>query len=338
MSLSNLPAEVLRKHYSHTCPGPIVLRPVRAAEVNSHNWFVHLNDETAPRFVLKKKGGPDKISIQQWQNTVCEYSRATAKTKLLPKLLPADHGELFVEEEGAFFRLMEFRSGNLFAGLRTELRSCGEALGEINLAIRNSSLGDSSPLYKNLSPAEQTSVLKHPQKNMGPGDFGWDAIAWVAKEAPARYAEIEFIESQTNLPRHPVHHDFMPQNLLFQDNRVTAVLDPDSLVVDFQMHAVTFAASRLSPEKLGWDFLAGYHSVIPLTVAELRLLPAFIRREAVRRINWILRVNFLLGGNAWRMDLYKHRHNIDSANAWEAEFAMSDDQLLEKIQNHDGGK
>ncbi len=331
MSLYFPPIHLLRKHYSRLCPERSTLQPVSGAEINSRNWFVHLNNETVPRFVLKKKTSPDKDLVDRLPVTVCEYSIAAKKNQLLPKLLSADNGQLFVFDDGAFFRLTEFREGEKFSGTTAELRACGTALAQVHLALENCTFGENSDLYTNLSEVEKSTVLKCDGKDFGPGDFGQRAIEWLECESPARYAEIELIESQSDLPRQPVHHDFMPQNLLFKDQQVVAVLDPDSLVIDFELHAIAFAASRLSPEKVPWEFLASYHSVVPLTPKELRLLPAFVRREAVRRINWIFRVNFLMGQDSWRTDFFKHLRNIEITYAWEAEFALSDQELLRKI-------
>jgi Ser/Thr protein kinase RdoA (MazF antagonist) len=331
MSIAHAPTEILRQHFSRCTRERFTVRPVNAAEVNSRNWLVHLNNEAAPRFILKKKISHDAGLPKQWQSYLREYVLATQKTDLLPKLLPADNGELFVPDGDTLFRLFEYRVGGDFPKTSAALRDAGSALAQVHLAIRSSSFAETSNLYKNLSTTEAAAALKSVKNNWAEVEFGQIAFQWLTQQAPELYTEMEFVESQTQLPRQPVHHDFVPHNSLFEGDRVAAVLDPDSLVVDFPMQAVAFAASRFSPERPPWDFLAGYHSVIPLTAIEVRLFPAFVRREAVRRINWILRTNLLQGRDCWRSDMSKHLRNIERTHVWDSEFALADGLLSKKL-------
>jgi len=331
MSIAHAPAEILRQHYSRCSRERFTVRPVNAAGVNSRNWLVHLNDEATPRFILKKKISHDASLPEQWQSYLREYVLATRKTDLLPKLLPADDGELFVTDGDTLVRLFEYRVGGAFPGSSAALRAAGSALAQLHLAIRHRAFNATSKLYLNLPAMEIAAALKSAKGDWAEVEFGRAAIQWLTQEAPALYAEIGFIESQTHFQRQPVHHDFTPHNSLFEGDCVAAVLDPDSLVSDFQMQAVAFAASRFSPEKPAWDFLAGYHSVIPLAAGEARLFPAFVRREAVRRVNWILRTNLLQGRDCWRSDVSKHLRNIERTRAWDSEFALADDALSKKL-------
>jgi Ser/Thr protein kinase RdoA (MazF antagonist) len=331
MSLTHAPAEILRQHYSRCRQEKLTVRPVNAAEINSRNWLVHLNDEATPRFILKKKISHDPSLPEHWRSSLREYVQAAQETDLLPKLLTADHGELFVSDGDTFIRLFEYRDGGAFPETRAALRAAGSALAQVHLAIRSCSFAETSNLYHNLSAAEMAAALKSARDDWGDVEFGRTTIQWLTQQAPALYAEIDSIESRADLPQQAVHHDFTPHNSLFEGDRVVAVLDPDSLVIDFQMQAVAFAASRFSPGQPSWDFLAGYHAVLPLSAPELRLFTAFVRREAVRRINWILRTNLLQGRDCWRVDVPKHLRNIERARAWDSEFALSDDALLKKL-------
>jgi Ser/Thr protein kinase RdoA (MazF antagonist) len=143
-----------------------------------------------------------------------------------------------------------------------------------------------------------------------------------------------------DLPIDWVHRDFHPGNTLFANGRITAILDLDSLATDCRMQAVAFAASRFAgyDAKRIWAFLAAYHAVDPLIAGELRLVPDFIRREAVRRLNWIIRVNVLLGQDLWRGDLEKQAGYLTQANKLDKAFAATFITLKRKLEQHPSGK
>lgn len=273
MSAEADPAAVLRAHYARACPQPFLLEPVDAAEVNSRNWIVSVNGEK--RFVLKR-GADSKVAER--------YAEFSSRTALLPPLVPAADGKPCARVEGQAFRLMEYREGHAFPGSEAALEQAARALAQLHLALRD--VPGSLPFSDRYLPLEQIS-----------GPIGEEELrGW--------YAEMQMIESRSDLPLGWVHHDYHPGNVLFRGDRVSAILDMDSLGTDFRMQAVAFAASRFA----GADpprtrrFLAAYGALDPLTAAELQRYPAFVRREALRRINWILRA----GGDAWRGDLDKH--------------------------------
>jgi Ser/Thr protein kinase RdoA (MazF antagonist) len=330
MSRSRVPVEILRRHYSRLGQERSTALPVNAAEINSHNWFVHFGDDPVPRFVLKIKEVEDASLCPEWESAVRSYITASSKVDLLPRLLPTDQGEFFAWDDGALIRLSEYRSGTSFVDSADALRSGGVALARVHRALEGGRARATSPLYVNLSDAEKSVARAQVQDGGDKSEFVREAFRWLTEEAPALYAELDALEPKAG-PRGPVHHDFAPQNVLWKGKEVAAVLDPDSLVVDFQMQAVAFAASRFSPKSVAWDFLAGYHAVIPLELFELRLFPAFVRREAIRRLNWILRVNLILQRDCWRSDFSKHARNIEMSRRWDSEFAVTDEALRKQL-------
>jgi len=256
-------AGVLRTRFSHACPGTFSLEPVAAAEVNSRNWIVRLGGE--PRFVLKR--GP-------FQRIVEFYGELSRRTPLLPPLVA------YAVERNELFRLLEFRDGHAFPGGDAALAGAARALAQLHLALREAP--GSLPYSERYLPLRQEEIS-------GP----------LAGELPRWYREVEALEALPDLPRGWIHHDYHPANVLFRGDRVVAILDMDSLGTDFRMQAGAFAASRFGNAR---GFLAAYDAVDPLTETEKRNYTGFVRREAVRRINWILRE----GGDAWRRDLDRH--------------------------------
>jgi len=212
-----------------------------------------------PRFVLKR--GP-------LHGIVDFYGEFSRRTLLLPSMVA------FARQGNELFRLIEFREGQPWPGGGVE---AARALAQLHLALRD--VPGELPFSERYAPLRQAAQFM--------------------RELPGWYREIEALEALPELPRGWIHHDYHPDNVLFSGGRVTAILDMDSLITDFRMQAVAFAASRFGD---AGRFLAAYREIDPLTATEVKSYAGFVRREAVRRISWILRE----GGNAWRGDLEKH--------------------------------
>jgi hypothetical protein len=90
-----------------------------------------------------------------------------------------------------------------------------------------------------------------------------------------------------------VHYDLHPGNIIIADNVV--FLDP-TLAYGYELQALSFAASRFSTEPERFMAAMGITGD----------WKPWARREAVCRVNWILRQNYIMGYNAWRGDLKKH--------------------------------
>lgn len=261
--MSREAATVLREHYARSCP-QFALEAAEGAAINSRNWIVRVDGK--PRFVLKQG------ACGQVTRLYVEFARLCP---LLPPLVPSDKGAVCVQGE---WRLMQYRPGR--SGTNPE--AAGKALAQLQRAIRE--------VPGEIRPSGNYDFLAGKELAAASERF---------PELPRWYAEIRKLESSPGLKRGWVHHDYHPRNVLFDGDEVSAILDMDSLVTDFRMQAVAFAAHRFGDSPA---FIDAYHAVDPLTAAERESADAFARREAVRRINWILRDP----SGKWDKDLDKH--------------------------------
>jgi hypothetical protein len=220
-------------------------------------------------WIVRRDGKPRFVlKCGPLQGIVDFYGEFSRHTPLLPAMIA------FARQGSELFRLIEFREGQHWPGGGVE---AARALAQLHLALRD--VPGELPFSERYAPLPQAAKQR--------------------PELPGWYREIEALEALPELPRGWIHHDYHPDNVLFSGGRVTAILDMDSLITDFRMQAVAFGASRFGDAA---GFIEAYAAIDPLTATELRSHAAFVRREAVRRINWILRE----GGNAWRGDLEKH--------------------------------
>ncbi len=327
------PADILRAHYAQRCQGELFLEAAQGGGVNSQNYLVRVGtNDTAPSFVLKSETLTG--SATKWKDRLTFQQRVAQCEPLAPATIPSDLGALGLELAGKVWRLMEFRTGDVFSGSQPELISAAQGLAQLHNHIR--CLPGASPvssLYNHLSSDESAMVLQALDGPLGTTPFGQQVKHLMTTTLPPVTAAIEEIERRSFLPVDWVHRDFHPGNVLFAQGKLTAILDLDSLATDFRMQAVAFAASRFAgydPEKL-WVFLAAYHAIDPLTAMELKSMPGFIRREALRRLNWIIRVNVLQEQNLWREDLAKQAGILDKAKQLDTAFDQAHGALLKTI-------
>ncbi|MGV3757279.1 MAG: phosphotransferase enzyme family protein [Verrucomicrobiota bacterium] len=327
------PADILRAHYAQRCQGELFLEAAKGGGVNSQNYLVRLGSaDAAPKFVLKSEALAG--SATKWKDRLLFQQRVAQCEPLVPATIPADLGALGLEQAGIVCRLLEFRTGDVFSGSQPELISAAQGLAQLHSHIRSLPGGSPvSPLYDHLTPDESAKVLSALDGPLGTTPFGQQVKHLMTTVLPPVTVAVEEIERSSFLPVDWVHRDFHPGNALFAQGRLTAILDLDSLATDFRMQAVAFAASRFAGydlEKL-WAFLAAYHAIDPLTAMELKSVPGFIRREALRRLNWIIRVNVLQGEDLWRGDLEKQAGILNKVKQLDAAFDQAHGALLKTI-------
>ncbi len=327
------PADILRAHYALRCQGELFLETAKGGGVNSQNYLVRLGSTTStPSYVLKSE--TLAVNASGWKDRLTFQQQVALREPLAPPTIPADRGALGLEADGKVWRLLEFRSGEAFTGSMSELTSAAAGLAQLHNHIRSlPGTRAISPLYDHLTDEEIQEILEKLKGSLGATPFGQTVTRLLTEVLPPITATIKEIEQSQFLPVDWVHRDFHPGNALFSQGKLSAILDLDSLATDFRMQAVAFAASRFAGHGLEkiWAFLAAYHAIDPLLAMELKRMPDFIRREALRRANWIIRVNILQEQDLWRGDLNKQVGILEQARELDAAFEPSHGALLKTI-------
>jgi Ser/Thr protein kinase RdoA (MazF antagonist) len=276
-------ASILERHYPHACPPGAQFAPAGGAGENSRNWFVLVRGER--RFVLKS-GEPGAA--------VAHYPALRERCPLLPELLPALDAQLCVRDRGDAWRLLGYLGGEHRAPGEAPVEAAALALAGVHVAMRQ--VPGSAQAGSRYLPLDELELAEAAR-----------VAPELAGELGAWQEEVRALEGGGGQLRAWVHRDFHPGNVLFEADRVTAVLDMDAIGTDLRMQAAAFGASRFgagNPDREA-RFLDAYASVDPLGPAERPRYRAFVRREAIRRLNWILRER-MAGGRAWQSDLARH--------------------------------
>lgn len=340
--MSTIPdqVQILRHWYRHVADEPLFVDQVSAREINSRNYLVRCGaPSTTPRFVLKEEVIQDEEALGLRLRKIRVHNQCSPNIEILPTLVETDDGTPWVLSGNLLYTLTEFCAGNAYRASSRAVAEAARGLARLHRLLR--STAESLPrasLYEDLSPSEIEVVIKKLHEESECSRFAEEVEVLIRGDLQTYYEEFhsalvdEEHPEEDNLPRELTHYDFHPANAVFRGDRLAAILDLDSIATDFRMQAVSFSCSRFAETWGIWHFLGAYNQVDPLTVDEIRLYPLFVRREAVRRINWIIRVNILEGRDLWRGELDKHLKSIQQTQQSNMEFNQSDAEILMKME------
>ena len=255
--------------------------------VNRH-WRLDLGDR---RYVMRCYHRRRSLGAIAWEQWLVDFAAKLGWPVAKP--VAAGDGQTLVEHGGSYWAAAPFLEGTPFAGTSAAaFERQGETLAE---------------LHDNLAG------LDGPQR---PG-FGptWDLDTWVSQWGAQSFeslvdhlaavrpelAELIRTERARNLrelaeggvdelPLLPIHGDFQRFNLLWEQERITGIVDfdwsrRDALIADLGPLLVPFMP--LEPEQAA-ALLKGYQSVRPLTERERALLMPMARAGLLRWVATLL--------------------------------------------------
>lgn len=272
-------------------PGPWRLRPTGGG-TNNRSWFA---DTPAGAYVLRVYENAVAPARVRREHAILTRLQGAGLSFAVPAPLPTRAGNTIAHlPRGAgtalvaLFPLLPGRHPR--PGDAAAARAAGEALGELDVALRGIALAPDEaagalPTYAALDrihPAVPDPARLSEDLDFAADERGRLAAVFVALAgaAPALYAA---------LPRQLIHSDFGRSNTLVDAGRVTGILDfefasPDLRAIDFAVGLYQYAAAVWGTA-VAWDvldaFAAGYARRVRLSDAEIRALPTLIRLRLV---------------------------------------------------------
>jgi homoserine kinase type II len=157
----------------------------------------------------------------------------------------------------------------------THCAELGALLARMHLAARSYSAylaNPRGPKWWRFAAKEVIGFLKQPQQDLLEKELSY--------QSQQRFPD---------LPRGPVHADLFRDNALFQDQRISGVVDFYFAGVECLLYDLAVCANdwclesdyRLDPARAG-ALLASYHALRPLTSLEREAWPAMLRAAALR--------------------------------------------------------
>lgn len=303
------------------------LRP-QSGGINNDTRFV---ETPSGSYVLRIYGATRDLEKIRYELAIMAELRRQPLSFAVAEPLPSRTGDpIVLTETGAPAILMPAIAG--VVGNRDcaqQLYPTGAALGELTRALGHVHV-EAPPAcrrsYADLVPEPDIDPLSVPPRAPIPPEQQARLIRlirMVQEQIPSMYAA---------LPRQIIHGDFVPFNLLVQDDRVTAVLDfetamHDLRALDFAMALAAWGSGRFHTGT-EWEqlepFCGGYFSRMTLTQAEVEALPFLMRlRRATTFLHMCCRhlkgdapVEIALHGSsgALAVDDWLERHGTELVN------------------------
>lgn len=243
----------------------------------------HLQTATGEAFVLKIANAADARALLELQNAVMDRVAARAQAVRVPRVCTSRSGEAIVTvaaPDGTthFMRLLSYLPGRVLARATPHtaplLRSLGEALGEIDAALRDFDHPAAARVLK-WDLARAGWIRDHLPR------IADDRRRALVERCLARY-EREVAPVLPTLRTSTIHNDANDHNVLVgggldEPARVVGLIDFGDLVHTSTICEVAIAAAyamqgKVDPLTAGAHVVAGYHGAFPLQEAELAVL------------------------------------------------------------------
>lgn len=258
------------------------------------------------RYVLRIYETHQDASKVKYEHSILLALQEVSLPFRIPKPVRSLEGDTILRlEDGKLAALFYFIEGiNPSFDKLTQLQSFGRTTGQLTCALEKISL-DLAPVYRPYYEIENTHPLCPPQAVIDfctnpPPEFveQGSALLFIGQQF-SRFQEV--VPKLKQLPHQLVHGDLNASNVLVDaEGMISAVLDFEFITRDLRVMELAVCLSDLitavNEEDLLWAkveaFLAGYGSVLKLTLDEINAIPYLVQ---LRRLDVF--VHFL--GRFW---------------------------------------
>ena len=242
---------------------------------------------------IKLKVKNDYLVLRRWNNTnrkniefECHLIKELYKKNFpVPKLYKTLDKKEVVFFKGRYFGLFEYLPGKIVGSNKLnkrQLHSLGKKLAEIQVALKNvKPKGESNE--KDLLNFEydynKVKIFKLLQKQQA---------VFQKIENEVKKLELEISPLKKSVRTGPTHNDFYSQNIKFNDNKITAILDFSDACIGAWVSDLATTLYDTTCEKnlinisAMKTILDGYKQKIKPTQTEKSLLPKLMRHRAIR--------------------------------------------------------
>jgi homoserine kinase type II len=271
--------------------GLVELRSIQRIEQGfvDENWCVETD---RGRYFLKRRHPRRRQSeaLVRAQHNLIRYLRGAGFPA--PTLVPALSGETFVLLEGDLYELEEYIEGQPYdPGRPAHLVAAAQGLGRYHSCVEGFAPGALRARGVLYGPGISRAILQRLSESWQLGrDPALAAIDWKLAAREAKVAN--WFAQHGALTWLVIHGDYYAGNLIFEGDRIVALVDYDKAswqprVAEVAEALIYFASSRpghlehlVYPGFLEWDplsrFLQAYGETITLSEDELRALPDYV--------------------------------------------------------------
>ena len=311
--------ELIKDNYLDKNDGIKSIRIAEGHGVNSKNFVIKTSKKKS--LFLKTITGYNEAMLRRFE-IADECFRKGVK---VAEIIKNKKGNLYLTKGKHLFIAFKYYTGGKFSYKREEILSAGENLARLNRSLGSQSYAihkygnifNRSDIYDDLNAKELDEM-----RQMGRMDlFGGVALP-LSQRLLSLYESVNRVIHSAKSPSQLVHLDYHLDNVIFKNGEIQAIIDYDFIVNAPLIQSVGFACDRFSKNvKDMMTFLSGYMKEDErLSLTDLELIPAYIQREALFRVNKILRLHFFHKDYRWDFDLNKQLNNFHRAGAMKDSF------------------
>lgn len=263
------------------------------ALVGERDKNFHVVDKHGDAFVLKVLHFAEDVQVVDLQTSALIHACRIDPALPIPRVIPPMNGEAdaLVWRTGAYpdrqVRMLSYLPGKplyLAAPHARQRMDIGRWLARLDLALRDFT-----------HPAQDHELLWNLERVLRVRpllDTVEDPTLRRLSESFVQHFEDQVVPALAGLRRQPIHNDLNPHNALVADDdacRLTGIIDfGDMLAGPLVQEVSTAAAYQIQPAGCPMagpaDLVHGYHRELPLSDAELALIPDLITARLVLTI------------------------------------------------------
>jgi len=286
------------------------IKRLRRLNLNSINFYVKT---TKGQFVLRNFiDGSEPKKIQQMCIILQSCTKKRAKVM---KPIKNKH-QKYVDSKSKTF-LTKYYPGVHFKGTNTEIKDLSKNIAILHMILAKNRIKynfrPSEVNYKILTQQE-FQILKKKIKNKNvKSSFEFQVLknlAFISK------CSLNILNSEIHFKakKQLIHHDLHPGNVIFNRNKVTAILDFSSMRKGLVLEDIAFASFRFafeyakSPQQINRKiklFVENYKNHNDINENQLHYIDYYFRMETLRRISFILKKKYFANSDMWSSDFQK---------------------------------
>jgi Ser/Thr protein kinase RdoA (MazF antagonist) len=286
--------ELIREEYLSCSDADFTAQQLSGHGINSANYKLDFSGMDHPPLHLK--------ILDRWDSNLVDklsvFDRCYQEGIKVAHVVKTKCGEYFVAGHDFVAVCFHYYASQPYSGSSNERIAAAQELGKLNAALSKIDITiPRSELYDFLTKREINLIKQKCKGADGFEELVSGNLNWIAKLSK----DISSKLTAERVPWQLEHLDCHPDNVLFKDGRVVAIIDFDSICSVPWNLSVAFASDRFSNNvRQMAEFIQVYqHSGPALSTKQIRQIPILIKYEALQRINYLLRLYFFADNSDW---------------------------------------
>ncbi|CUR50974.1 Putative kinase [Nitrosotalea devaniterrae] len=313
--------EYLRKNYPQITPIKKIVK-LRHIDLNSVNFLIYSKNG---KYVLHFN--TDKTLIKKIED-VCKILRFCSENAVkVSEPIIRKNGK-FVDVTNNCY-LTRYYEGHLYDGSVKELKELSSNIANLHKVLstyprRFNHTTDNKP-YRILTRSELEKISKGictKAKFSSIDKKVFRNISFITECIEKDISEAE-IMNKIKSSKQLIHSDLHPKNVIFNNGKVSAIIDFNSLRIGEIEEDLAFASYRFASYKKRnvreiknhvTNFIDTYKKYHPITKERTKLVCYFFRHITLQRLCYIIRTHYFKKSDLWMSDFDKHLNLLKLQN------------------------